>query len=216
MPSGRTHDRITLWSLPWVAGLTFVLTRSGNLTLLVVGAYLFSGLMFGPDLDLNSRPYKRWGWLRWIWIPYQKTLRHRSFWSHGPIIGTTLRVIYLLVWVCILVMLGLAFVLLFWGIGWSWTLFSQFALGWLSRSFLQHQAEWLATFIGLEVGAMSHALSDWGGSTHKRVKTRGLSVLKPQLSKKKPQKRKPSQRKVQKRTTKPVVESRQGMQRRQR
>ncbi len=35
MPSGKTHDRITLWSLPGIAGFTSILTRSGDLTLMV-------------------------------------------------------------------------------------------------------------------------------------------------------------------------------------
>ena len=95
MPSGRIHDRITLWTLPWLATIAFWKTYSGNVTLLIVGGFLFGGLMFGPDLDIYSRHYKRWGWFRWVWLPYQKSLRHRSFLSHGPIIGTTLRLIYL-------------------------------------------------------------------------------------------------------------------------
>ena len=96
MPSGSTHDRITLWSLPWVVGLTLLLTRNGDLTLIVTVAFLFSGLMFGPDLDIYSVQFKRWGKLRWIWLPYQNLLRHRSIISHGLIIGTVVRVIYLL------------------------------------------------------------------------------------------------------------------------
>ncbi|MFN7414520.1 MAG: metal-binding protein, partial [Dolichospermum sp.] len=91
MPSGQTHDRITIWSMPVVASITLVSTHSSNMTLLVAGGFMFGGLMFGPDLDIYSRQFQRWGFLRWIWLPYQKSLRHRSFLSHGPIIGTTLR-----------------------------------------------------------------------------------------------------------------------------
>ncbi|MEC4851759.1 MAG: metal-binding protein, partial [Jaaginema sp. PMC 1079.18] len=98
MPSGKTHDRVTLWSLPWLVGGSFIVTRSGELTLLVAGGYLFSGLMFGPDLDIHSVQYKRWGVFRPLWLPYQKALRHRSKLSHGVLIGTVLRVVYLLTW----------------------------------------------------------------------------------------------------------------------
>jgi len=175
MPSGRTHDRITLWSLPFLTSLTFGLTQSGNVTLLVSGAFLFSGLMFSPDLDLQSRPYKRWGPLRWIWIPYQKTLRHRSLLSHGPIIGTTLRVLYLASWLGILGIFALGMASLVWGAGWSWQLLADAA----ERSLTQHSAEWSALFLGLELGAMSHALSDWGGSAYKRFKKQGWSSLLP-------------------------------------
>ena len=122
MPSGRTHDRITLWGLPFITGLTFGSTGSGNVTLIVAGAYLFSGLMFGPDLDLYSIQYKRWGYLRWIWIPYQKALRHRSLLSHGLIIGTTVRILYLAIWLSVLGIFCLGIAQLVWDVGWNWGL----------------------------------------------------------------------------------------------
>ena len=37
MPSGGTHDRITLWSLPLVTGATIACTRDGDLALLLAG-----------------------------------------------------------------------------------------------------------------------------------------------------------------------------------
>lgn len=174
MPSGRTHDRITLWSLPLVAGLTFALTWSGNLTLLVLSGFLFSGLMFGPDLDIHSRQYIRWGWFRWIWIPYRKILHHRSIFSHGPIIGTALRVLYLASWLGVLglVVIGLAQQL--WGANWNW----QFVAAVIRRSLSSHPHEWLAVCLGLELGAMSHSLSDWSGSTFKQLKRGGLKAVK--------------------------------------
>lgn len=166
MPSGSTHDRITLWSLPIVTGLTAALTRSSTLTLLVSGGFLFSGLMLSPDLDLRSRPFKRWGWLRWIWIPYQKAMHHRSVFSHGPLIGTTLRVLYLATWLVLLGVLILAIVQLFRDVPWSWQGFTED----VRRSLINYRAEWIALFVGLELGAMSHSLSDWINSAYKRSK----------------------------------------------
>lgn len=166
MPSGQTHDRITLWSLPVVTGLTAVLTRSGNLTLLVSGGFLFSGLLLSPDLDLNSRPFKRWGWFRWIWIPYQKSMHHRSVLSHGPIIGTTLRVLYLASWILLLGAIVFAIAQAFRDISLSWQQFAQNAV----RSLIDYRAEGIALFVGLELGAMSHSVSDWVSSTYKRSK----------------------------------------------
>ncbi len=173
MPSGRTHDRITLWGLPFVTGLTFGQTQSGNITLIVVGSYLFSGLMFGPDLDIYSRQYQRWGYFRWIWIPYQKTLRHRSVLSHGPIIGTTLRILYLACWLGILGIFLLGIAQLVWDVGWSWQLLVQLA----KRSLTQHPAEWIALYLGLELGAISHVISDWGSSAYKRLHQQGRRGL---------------------------------------
>ncbi|AFY30962.1 metal-binding protein [Calothrix sp. PCC 7507] len=175
MPSGRTHDRITLYALPFVAGVTLWQTHSSNATLLVAGGFLFGGLMFGPDLDIYSVQFQRWGFLRWIWLPYQKSLRHRSFLSHGPIIGTTLRVVYLgtLLTVVAIVVLLIAEKL------------GNFTLNWqdlsltVGRSLSVYPTEYIALFLGLELGAMSHSLSDWGGSAYKRFQKQGVSGLLP-------------------------------------
>lgn len=180
MPSGQTHDRITLWALPFVAGATFVQTKSGNLTLSVASGFMFGGLMFGPDLDIYSRQYQRWGLLRWIWIPYQKSLRHRSFLSHGPIIGTTLRVIYLSGVVGILIILGTVVAQILGNGNWSKQILSET----LGRS-LDHLPELLALFLGLELGAMSHSLSDWSNSAYKRFQKQGVRGLLPRAKMKK-------------------------------
>ena len=169
MPSGRTHDRITLWSLPLVAGATFGQTRSSSLTLLVSTGFLIGGLMFGPDLDIYSRQYQRWGWFRWIWLPYRKLMRHRSFWSHGPIVGTVLRLAYLGVWlsavswVCVAIASGLGYPLP------DLPTASQYSQQWI----LQYSPEIVAACLGLEIGALSHASSDWIGSAYKRYKNHG-------------------------------------------
>ncbi|ALF55967.1 metal-binding protein [Nostoc piscinale CENA21] len=175
MPSGRTHDRITLWALPFVAGVAFWQTRSSSVTLLVAGGFMFGGLMFGPDLDIYSRQYQRWGYLRWIWLPYQKSLRHRSFLSHGPIIGTTLRVIYLS---CLLAIAAFIILVIFEKLG--NTRFNWSGLGEnIQKSLVSYDKEYLALFLGLELGAMSHSLSDWCGSAYKRMQKQGISGLLP-------------------------------------
>jgi uncharacterized metal-binding protein len=189
MPSGHTHDRITLWSLPLVAGLTFGQTQSSNLTLLVSGGFLFGGLMFGPDLDIYSCQYQRWGWLRLIWLPYQKSLRHRSFLSHGPLIGTALRILYLTTWIVVLGISGLAIAEKFGNYSWNW---QEVVLNcW--RSIAQYHAELFTVYIGLELGAMSHYLSDWSGSAYKRFKKKGFGGLQPPRTIKR-RKRKPPSR----------------------
>src|ERR687894_28659 len=94
MPSGKTHDAITII----LAAPTFVaawgITGNLALALLATGAMLFGGLMFGPDLDIQSRQYTRWGIFRFLWLPYRGMFRHRSRWSHGIIFGTLIRVVY--------------------------------------------------------------------------------------------------------------------------
>ena len=181
MPSGQTHDRITIWALPFIAGIAFWQTRSGNLTLLVAGGFLFGGLMFGPDLDIYSRQYQRWGWFRFIWLPYQKSLRHRSFLSHGPIIGTTLRVLYLctVLGIAIAICLLIAEMLGFIAFAWQ-ELSSQIQL-----SLSVYASEFLSVLLGIELGAMSHSLSDWTNSGYKRLRKQGVRGLLPRAKIKK-------------------------------
>jgi len=177
MPSGCTHDRITLWSLPIVTGLSFGLVHSTHLTLFVSGGFLFSGLMFGPDLDINSRQFQRWGWFKWLWRPYQRSLNHRSFLSHGPIIGTALRLLYLLNWLVVLVVLSSIIDKL---LGLELSVLGFVTSLWPLLS--QNYQEVIALLVGLELGSMSHSLSDWSGSAYKRFKTKGLSGLLPQIT----------------------------------
>ena len=165
MPSGKTHDRITLWTLPWIVGGSVILTRDGELTLIVAGAFLFSGLMFGPDLDIYSIQFKRWGLLRYFWLPYQKLFRHRSVFSHGLIIGTVIRLFYLLGILSILAILLVTIAQLFFGFYWNWQVFTLNSFSLIKQEYLQ---EAIALFCGLELGAMSHVLSDLLGSMYKR------------------------------------------------
>jgi len=175
MHSGRTHDSITLWSLLPVTGCAYLVSQKPTVTLLLAGGYLFGGLMFGPDLDTHSCQYRRWGALRWGWLPYRRAMRHRSQWSHGMLIGTVGRLFYLLS----LVSCGALLALLLWEIvlwlgdrpSHTTTIAHQMletSLVWFSTSVQTYPGEWLGAFLGLELGAMSHSLSDWIVSTVKR------------------------------------------------
>jgi uncharacterized metal-binding protein len=151
---------------------------------LVAAGFLFGGLMFGPDLDIRSCQYRRWGWLRWIWLPYQQYFRHRSLLTHGPIIGTLLRLLYLSAWIG-----GLAFMgIVIWSMAQQvqghveqWQTIAPLYLGNVGilvwRSFQRYPVDWLALCIGLELGAMSHSLSDWTESARKRVQQYGWQTL---------------------------------------
>jgi uncharacterized metal-binding protein len=162
---------VTLWSLPIIAGGTLLTTYRADLAFWVSGGFLFSGLIFGPDLDLYSFHYKRWGKLRWLWRPYQKVIKHRSIWSHGPIIGTIGRILYLSLWLGLvgLFYLGIA---RFAGAN---TYTGQQLLGILQHSIARNSPVYLALFCGLELGAMSHYTSDWLVSTFKRF-TKGKAT----------------------------------------
>ncbi|MEL7332055.1 MAG: metal-binding protein [Cyanobacteria bacterium J06560_2] len=160
MPSGRTHDRITYWCLPFIIAPTAWFTRSPTITVIVTGSFLIGGLMMGPDLDIHSVQYRRWGLLRWIWLPYQIAIKHRSHWSHGPIIGTALRVVYLSVWLALFTIVGVETLNLVWD--------AQISLINLRDPFRalvrRYAVEWISILVGLELGSVSHAVSDTVGS----------------------------------------------------
>lgn len=171
MPSGATHDRITLACLPAVGGIALLASRSASITLSLAGSFLFSGLMFGPDLDIYSVQFKRWGLLRWIWRPYQKGLQHRSWLSHGPIVGTAFRLLYLGLWAMLLGTIAFGI-----GIANRWTVWDwqniALARETILRFGLQFSWEIGAALIGLELGAMSHSFSDGLGSAWGRWRKR--------------------------------------------
>jgi uncharacterized metal-binding protein len=171
MPSGATHDRITLTCLPVVGGIALLASRSASITLSIAGSFLFSGLMFGPDLDIYSVQFKRWGLLRWIWRPYQRGLQHRSWLSHGPIVGTLIRLLYLGLWTGLVGAIALTIAIANRWTIWDW---QSIAFGQDKLLHFGRQFSWEigAALIGLELGAMSHALSDGLGSAWSRWRNR--------------------------------------------
>jgi uncharacterized metal-binding protein len=195
MPNIKTHDRITaVCAIPVAIASIAIANQLNNPTIpaLSIPGFLFSGYMFGPDLDLRSRPYYRWGYLRWIWIPYQKLVPHRSALSHGPVVGTSLRLLYLILWAFLLLfftLLGQSLwavmqdvILLLNEKDWS-TLIrlvlirGQNPVGHSLATFLNlaeqmfcHPVEGVVLWIGLELGAASHYLADWIGSSVKRFR----------------------------------------------
>jgi len=95
MPNGRTHDIITAVVTPIIIGGSYLITKDIKTIMLISTSFLFASLMFNGDLDINSRPYNRWFVFKMIWIPYQLMFKHRSIWTHGLVIGTIVRILYL-------------------------------------------------------------------------------------------------------------------------
>lgn len=171
MPSGKTHDFITLVLAAPTGAATYYFTQDWAITILVVVAMLFGGLMFGPDLDIQSKQYTRWGPMRFIWWPYKVALGHRSRFSHGILFGTLIRIIYFLLVVTLL----LAAILL----ARDWFMHKtaanivqvQDAFTRMWEIFKPIKREYLiAAFAGLWIGAASHTASDVLGSFFKSVK----------------------------------------------
>ncbi|HNG94730.1 MAG TPA: metal-binding protein [Acidobacteriota bacterium] len=172
MPSGKTHDLITyILAIPTAVAF-FLLTRNPGLTLLGTGAMLFSGLMFGPDLDTRSVQYFRWGIFRGIWIPYQRLCGHRSRLSHGILFSTFFRIFYFLAILTAILAITL-FIQNIWVLGMPPTADqgvkvvqeSLFRMLKLIQSFDKRIL--ILTVAGLWIGAMTHSVSDFLGSTFK-------------------------------------------------
>ncbi len=132
-------------------------TTHENLGAYMVG-FALGTLILSPDLDTFSRPYKNWGVLRFIWWPYQKSLKHRSWLTHGPLIGTLLRSVYLLL-VCALTYSLIIYLFKASEIHSVDNLFSQYNFN-LEFSFTKNINIIAYLFIGLEISALGHLLAD--------------------------------------------------------
>ena len=110
MPSGHVHTTATL--ILAAAGGVAAYYNAMPVVPVVVGA--LAGVLLTPDLDLDTGSTsqrtvrERLGCLvgaLWAlyWRPYSMAIPHRSWLSHGPLIGTAIRVAYLCAPVALLV-----------------------------------------------------------------------------------------------------------------
>lgn len=162
MPSGKTHDAITfVLAVPAFAAV-YAMTLDPKLSIVMAAAFLFGGLMFGPDLDTVSKPYSRWGLFRFLWIPYRSFFKHRSRWSHGLIFGTLIRVVYFLGVVTIVIFLSAFGVAALFGDAvpdaFSFVREWRTAGAFVSSTFGSEITP--AIFVGTWIGAASHTFTD--------------------------------------------------------
>ena len=162
MPSGRTHDVITILLAVPALAVSYVVTGEVWASMVVAVTFLFGGLMFGPDLDTVSKQYSRWSIFRKLWWPYRKFFSHRSRFTHGLILGALIRVVYLIGVVTVATYI----------IALAWTLMSDnavpvvrdFAYAWqlvatATRKYLGEDFL-VFSFIGMWLGATSHTITD--------------------------------------------------------
>jgi uncharacterized metal-binding protein len=170
MPSARTHDIITVVSgasgtaAAWNMGLPEF--EAVN-TAVLLGSYLVSGFLFSPDLDLRSRPYMRWRWLRWVWIPYQRSVRHRSWVSHSLLAGPVIRILYFTGIISLLALIALALLNLLVPVDPTGTLLSIASS--VSRWINIHPFTVGYAVAGFFLGSASHVVADAIVSFFKRV-----------------------------------------------
>ena len=177
MPDARTHDRITVATGVTLVPLAYAAQASRGVdssaalgyTALLVGAHLLSGIMFSPDLDLDSRIDDRWGIFFWIWRPYTWLVPHRHRWlSHGLVISVILRLLYFYM-VVVGLLAGLAWVL--GRVGLVVPNYHIQLTTWLLNLARDHPRETLAFMIGFCAGGAVHTIADWlvtGGKRYLR------------------------------------------------
>lgn len=148
----------------------YLVTGSTDLSLITTAAMLFAGLMFGPDLDIHSRQYRRWGPLAFLWWPYKVVFGHRSRFSHGLVWGTVIRILYFIVTVGVLISAGLfVYSLLHPQASRPPSMTALIRHVWQTLWSVDHRLL-LAAFVGLWWGAATHTLADWLFTVWKNTK----------------------------------------------
>lgn len=106
MSDGKTHRRVNILTGFVLVGGSILINMPLDVTVANL-AGCAAGTWITPDYDLNAAlpasfltkvPGLRilWGT---IWRPYQLLIKHRSFWSHFPFVGTSGRILYLSFWI---------------------------------------------------------------------------------------------------------------------
>lgn len=101
MASGEGHDQTTMAGAGLIIAAAVVAPQSLSIIFSVAIGFLAGGMLFSPDLDgKDHKPTKRWGILRYIWFPLW-VLGHRSWLSHGWLIGSLFRAVWFYGVVCL-------------------------------------------------------------------------------------------------------------------
>ncbi len=110
---GTEHKIANVATGVFLTATTFLVFERVDLTVAAaVGSMI--GTVITPDYDLDSHlprsfmtrlPFisLMWGFM---WWPYQRSVKHRSWFSHSPFVSTVLRALYMFFWftVCSLVL----------------------------------------------------------------------------------------------------------------
>lgn len=159
MANGKAHERINLIFLAVGIIISVALIKNNSTFegLFIIVGYIIGTFFIGPDLDLRSRPFKRWGWFQFVWVPYQ-TFKHRSIWTHGYVIGDVIRYAYLSIWyVSLLLVLSLIL---------------RTSIGELLNTSLifieDHKTIFFSIFVGNVLSSAAHTLTDRTTSAFKK------------------------------------------------
>ena len=146
LATGRRHDQ-SIWVLSLPLGIATGLVLGWAAALIAAASCLAGGLWLSPDLDTRSNALRRWGALGFLWWPYRLLIPHRSLWSHGPVLGMSVRLGVLLTW-CLILTLAVP------------ALSPGMLLAALQQLMRQHPQEFIALLVGLEGSAWIHLILD--------------------------------------------------------
>jgi uncharacterized metal-binding protein len=162
MPKGTTHALISAGAAGAMLYLTY---SSGPSEALALASGCLAGILISPDLDVDDgslstgivrREAGRIPAFAWraLWYPYARLIRHRSWLSHFPFIGTALRIAYLglIAWLILLLL----------GHPWPWA----------------SLPDWVPfAMIGLSISDLMHWAADGIFSTFQRRQSRRRGIL---------------------------------------
>lgn len=124
MASGKVHNAVSvIASVPTGLAVT-ALYGPGPGAISALGCLL--GIAVGPDNDMLTITEYEW-WivkktmgLGYVWLgywgPYATIFKHRSFWSHFPVVSTAIRILYI---IPILYIISLVINIPFWDFLWD-------------------------------------------------------------------------------------------------
>jgi len=88
MPNHKKHEKINLSVLVIIIIMLLYINLDYTIIFIFILSFLFSTFFVTPDLDINSKIYKRWGIIRLLWRPYRDIFKHRKASHHllwGPV-----------------------------------------------------------------------------------------------------------------------------------
>jgi uncharacterized metal-binding protein len=105
LPRGTTHSRATV-ALAFTSSVLTYYFGHGPAEIIAVTGGVLTGLVLTPDLDVDIGcvsknivrqsagrvPAALWAL---FWLPYGRMMPHRSHLSHLPLVGTTIRLLYI-------------------------------------------------------------------------------------------------------------------------
>jgi uncharacterized metal-binding protein len=105
--TGREHYIAGIATSILVGMASYLSHGNKSIAYTISVAGIISTTFLDPDLDmaenaLINRKYtpsvvKRWGFLKFIWLPYGYLFRHRSVFTHFPFLSDFIRLLYLFV-----------------------------------------------------------------------------------------------------------------------